>query len=167
MATGSREPLPLPAAFEKNESGMLASQYCPSVSNKGVVLLPQGHPLYDYIGTEYEDVLRDYLGEYATLRLPSDANYNAGIINQRTCPYHASGSSYQDYITQNTLLPDAQRLLGQANNLLAYVSPSHFAYNELVNAINNLSNVIYSNPGQDALVNAMSQLTMAMAAVQQ
>ena len=150
-----------------NESGMLASQYCPSVSNKGVVLLPQGHPLYDYIGTEYEDVLRDYLGEYATLRLTSDANYNAGIINQRTCPYHASGSSYQDYITQNTLLPDAQRLLGQANNLLAYVSPSHFAYNELVNAINNLSNVIYSNPGQDALVNAMSQLTMAMAAVQQ
>ncbi|MBQ4640678.1 MAG: transglycosylase domain-containing protein [Clostridia bacterium] len=150
-----------------NESGMLASSYCPSVSNKGVVLLPQGHPLYDFIGTEYQDVLSDYLGEYATLRLTSDANYNAQIIQQRTCPYHASGSSYQEYITQNTLLPDAQRLLNQANSLLSTLSPSHWAYNALVEAINNLSAVIYSNPSQDALVNAMSQLTLAMAAAQQ
>ncbi len=149
-----------------NESGMLASQYCPSVSNKGVVLLPQGHPLYDFIGTEYQDVLQDYLGEYATLRLTSDAAYNARIIEQRTCPYHASGSTYQDYITQNTLLPDAQRLLSQANSLLATLPPSHFAYNALVEAINNLSSVIYSNPSQDALVSAMSQLTLAMAAAQ-
>ncbi len=149
-----------------NESGMLACPYCPSVSNKGVVLLPQGHPLYDYIGTEYEGVLSDYLGEYATLRLTSDANYNASIIAQRTCPYHQSGSGYQDYVTQNTLLPDAQRLLSQANSILSTLSPAHYAYNALVEAINNLSSVIYQNPTQDTLVNAMSQLTLAMAAAQ-
>ena len=147
-----------------NESGMLAGSWCPSVSNKGVVLLPQGHPLYDFIGTEYADVLRDYLGEYAALRLTSDANYNDSIIRQHACPYHQSGTAYQDAITQNTLLPDARRLLEGANSLLATLPAAHPAYHTLMVAVNNLTSLLYGNPSQDALVNAMSQLTLAMAA---
>ncbi len=149
-----------------NESGMLASPYCASVSNKGVVLLPQGHPLYDFIGTDYQDVLSDYLGEYATLRLTADTNYNNAVIQQRACPYHQTGSSYEEYVTQNTLLPDAKRLLSQANSLLNTVPSTHWAYNNLVEAINHLNSVIHYDPSQDALFSAMSQLTQAMAAVQ-
>ena len=149
-----------------NESGLLASPYCPSVSDKGVVLLPQGHPLYQFIGTQYQDVLSDFLGEYATLRLTGDANYNSSIINQHVCPYHQNGSSYNDYVTQNTLLPDAQQLLARANQQLATLPMGHPGYTALFTAINNLNNVIQNNPTQEALFSAMSQLTQAMAAAQ-
>ncbi|MBR6754109.1 MAG: transglycosylase domain-containing protein [Clostridia bacterium] len=149
-----------------NESGMLASAYCPSVSDKGVVLLPVGHPLYPFIGTKYEDVLSDYLGEYATLRLTGDANYNSSIISRHVCPYHQNGSSYNDYITQNTLLPDARSLLARANEQLAGLPLGHPGYTNLFSAINNLNSVISSNPSQEELLSAMSQLTQAMANAQ-
>lgn len=48
------------------ESGLLATDYCPSysVESRGIVLIPRGHPLYDYIDT-YGDTIRKYLGEFA------------------------------------------------------------------------------------------------------
>ena len=41
------------------ESGLLATDYCPSysVETRGIVLIPKGHPLYDYIDT-YGDTIR-------------------------------------------------------------------------------------------------------------
>ena len=66
----------------------------------------------------------------------------------------------------NQLLPDAQRLLGQAQSQLAGLSPDHYAYSALASAINNLNSVIYANPTTDALAAAMGQLTQGMAAAQ-
>ncbi len=149
------------------DSGMLASAYCPSRAEKGVVILPLGHPLYDLIGTSYDGVLRDYLGEYAALRLTSDSAANSALISSMTCPYHgASSGDYQQSIVDNTLAPDAQRLLSQAQAQLNAMGPEHSGYAALLSAINNLNGMLYSNPSQQQLAAAMGALTQAMAAGQ-
>jgi penicillin-binding protein 1A len=58
------------------DSNMLAGQYCPPASliSKAIVILPQGHPLQRFVGTQYESVLTDYLGPYATLLFSGDPN---------------------------------------------------------------------------------------------
>ena len=149
-----------------NDTGLLATDYCPSVSNKGVVILPLGHPLYEYTGGEYSSVLSDYLGEYATLRLTSDGNANAAMLTSISCSLHRNAQSYENYWVQSQLLPDAQRLLIQAQNQLTALPASHWGYNDLLSAINELSAVIYNNPTSDALAAAMSRLTQAMANAQ-
>ncbi|MBE5781728.1 MAG: hypothetical protein E7329_00265 [Clostridiales bacterium] len=147
-------------------SGMLASEYCPSRANQGVVMLPIGHPLYEYTNSSYAAILSDYLGEYAALRLTTDGNANAAMLQGYTCPVHRNAGSYEQAIVQSQLLPDAQRLLSQAQNQLAAMSPSYYGYNALLNAINDLSSVIYSNPTSAELAAAMTRLTQAMAAAQ-
>ena len=66
----------------------------------------------------------------------------------------------------NTLAPDAQRLLSQAQAQLNAMSPEHSGYAALLSAINNLNGVLYSNPSQQQLAAAMGVLTQAMAAGQ-
>ena len=149
-----------------NDTGLLATDYCPSVSNKGVVILPMGHPLYEYTGGQYSSVLSDYLGEYATLRLTSDGNANAAMLGSIACGLHQNAQSYENQWVHSQLLPDAQRLLTQAQNQLTALPASHWAYQNLLSAINELSNVIYYNPTSDALAAAMGRLTQAMANAQ-
>ena len=62
------------------ETGLLASEYCPEedVESRGIVVIPKGHPLYDYIDG-YSEVVRKYLGEFATLKSSTD-------IANHTCP---------------------------------------------------------------------------------
>ncbi len=149
-------------------TGMLATAYCPSHSSKGIVLIPQGHPLYDFIGTEYAAVLADYLGEYATLRLTSDGNANGALLQSHSCSLHnAASPTYDQSMVQNQLLPDAQRLLTQAQQLLTTLSPDNPYYSTLVSAISNLSTVMNSNPSSSVLTAAMGSLTQAMASAQQ
>ena len=149
------------------DSGLLAGPYCPSTESKGVVILPMGHPLYGYIGTSYEGVLSDYLGEYATLKLTADGNANAALLNSISCTLHqADGSTFENTLMNNYLLPDAQRLLSQARNQLAGLDPGHLGYASLQSAIDHLDSVLLSNPSSDLLAAAMSTLTMAMAGAQ-
>ncbi len=149
------------------DSGLLAGPYCPSTESKGVVILPMGHPLYGYIGTSYEGVLSDYLGEYATLKLTADGNANAALLNSISCTLHqADGSTFENTLMNNYLLPDAQRLLSQARNQLAGLDPGHPGYASLQSAIDHLDSVLLSNPSSDLLAAAMSTLTMAMAGAQ-
>ena len=68
------------------ESGLLATDYCPSysVETRGIVLIPRGHPLYDYIDA-YGDTIRKYLGEFATLKSTNDiANHICQIHDAYT-----------------------------------------------------------------------------------
>lgn len=141
-----------------SESGMIAGPYCPSHASKGVIILPIGHPLYDYINTQYAGVLSDYLGDYAA---------NPSLLQSRTCTLHQpGGSTYDQTIVNNTFLPDAQRLLSQAQTLLSTLTPDNPAYQPLLNAINNLSSVMSTNPTSEALAVAMGNLTLAMANAQ-
>ena len=150
-------------------SGGLATQYCPSVQTAGIITLPQGHPLYDFIGTQYDDVLTKYLGDFAALRLTNDTNYNNVLLSSLTCTVHNAGSTgggaptVTDPLVRDQLLPDARTLLSSAQSQLAALSPDHPGYAALQAAISNLNTVINSAPDAAALSAAMGALTQAMA----
>ncbi len=136
------------------DSGMPASSYCWNVAEKGVITLPWGHPLYQFIGTKYEDVLIEYLGTTSV--------YGTG--SGSTCTWH---STYQENpVVENQLIPDALILLSQAQNQLLTMDVYSAAYSNLQSAITNLQWVIgQENPSTADVAAAMGQLTQAMAGV--
>lgn len=136
-------------------SGLLASPYCPDTVTRGVLTIPSGHPLASFIGTEYEDVLIEYLGSYAVLGASG------------TCPYHTSASSSgSNTMVENTLIPDAKILLSQAYAQLQSMDIVNDAqrYSAIQSAITNLEYVIsLPAPTTAEVASAMGQLTQAMA----
>ncbi len=149
------------------ESGKLVNQYCPNYTraNKGAIVIPKGHPLYSLIGSKYNSTLEKYLGEFATLRYTNDANANEALNQTIICDVHGPGTDNSDHIVTNTLIPDAQRLLSQAQAQIGNVDQGTDAYNNLLNAINNLQGVLnQGSPSTSSLTQAMSYLTQAMAA---
>ena len=133
------------------DSGQVASPYCPSVVQKGVVTIPKGHPLYKFIGTQYESVLEEYLGTAAA--------YSGSV-----CSYHTSASSGGNSQMNNQLIADAQTLIAQAQGMLSAMDSSGAQYQSIQSAISSLQSVISSSsPSQGDIVSAMGQLTQAMA----
>ena len=150
-----------------DQSGMLATGFCPAHSSKGVVILPIGHPLYDFTGTSYQNVLTDYLGEYASLRLTNDTNANDAMLQSRTCMMHQTPVFYTEQTLVNQqMAADAQRLLETARQLLSNLPQEHPAYAALYYAIENLNGALSSGSSNDALAAAMGALTQAMANAQ-
>ena len=141
-------------------SNMIAGPYCPpeTRATRGALVLPQGHPLARFVGTQYANVLNQYLGPYAAA--------GSGLGSAQTCTLHNHEGDYGQGLVTNTLLPDAQALLVQASAQLATLAPDSPQYEGLLGAINNLNTVIGQNPGLDALAGAMGILTQAMAAAQ-
>ena len=149
-------------------TGMLATSGCPYTQTAGVITIPPGHPLYQFIGTQYDSVLTKYLGSFASLRLTGDSNYNAAMVSTVTCTQHAPGAggtqTATDPIVRDQLLPDARTLLQSAQALLSTLPADHPAYGALQGAISNLNAMLDTNPGASELMTAMSVLTQAMAA---
>ena len=146
-------------------SGMLATAHCPGKQTAGVITIPAGHPLYRFIGTQYEHTLEEHLGSFATLQLGSDPNRNNALLSRKTCTVHTASAAggISDPVVKNQLLPDAERLLASAQVLLSTLPPSHPAYNQLYNAISALVSAMVGNPDASTLTRAMSYLTQAMA----
>ncbi len=149
------------------ESGMLATEYCPNyaIQTRGVVIIPKGHPLYDLIGTKYNDTLTKYLGAFSTLRYSGDANQNNALNLTVACNIHnantAQGSSY---VVENTLRPDAERLLVSAQERLNNMEVGSDSYNNLLGAIQNLQGALnQTDVSTSTLTSAMSYLTQMMA----
>ena len=94
------------------ESGLLATDYCPSysVETRGIVLIPRGHPLYDYIDA-YGDTIRKYLGEFATLKSTND------IANQ-ICQIHDAYTAAQQPSDLQNIVSDASNLVYTAYQLV-------------------------------------------------
>ena len=94
------------------ESGLLATDYCPSysVENRGIVLIPRGHPLYDYIDT-YGDTIRKYLGEFATLKSTND-------IANHICQIHDAYTATQQPSELEIIVSDASSLVYTAYQLV-------------------------------------------------
>ena len=94
------------------ESGLLATDYCPSysVENRGIVLIPRGHPLYDYIDT-YGDTIRKYLGEFATLKSTND-------IANHICQIHDAYTATQQPSELESIVSDASNLVYTAYQLV-------------------------------------------------
>ena len=148
------------------DSGMPAGPGCVNVKKAGILTIPAGHPLFNFIGTQYDSVLSKYLGRYATLRLSSSVYQNDAILSTLSCTLHSSGGEYTvvtDPLVRDQLLPDAQSLLASARARLAALPMEHYAYAALQNAIGNLESVASGNPSAADLTAAMAILTQAMA----
>ena len=141
------------------ESGKQATQYCPDVSqsNKGVVVIPPGHPLYQYID-KYGDVLRKYFGEFATVKSADDIVF---------CDLHDPSTNQEDSYVEHTFIPDAQRLLEQAQGVLDNLENGSETYNVLQGAMINLQNIITQpSPSAATITEGMTYLTNIMAQIQ-
>ena len=139
-----------------SDSGMIASDYCPSREVKGVVTIPYGHPLYKYIGTQYQGVLEEYLGV-------------SNVYGSQVCTIHSSGSYSGD--PGQTTLPEqriaaARQLIASAQDKLRELDPAGEQYTAIVTAATQLQNLIDSGTAsQEKLTNAMTTLTRAMAGI--
>ena len=137
------------------ESNMIATPYCPSTVVKGVIVIPEGHPLYRFVNDEkYASVITEYLGAA-----------NSGAL----CPLHQYGyepiEGSTDPIVQNTLIPDAQTLIQSAQSLMNSIDAGTDLYQNIAAAIGNLQTVISgASPNSADVAAAMGQLTQAMAA---
>ncbi|MEG1196097.1 MAG: transglycosylase domain-containing protein [Clostridia bacterium] len=132
------------------QSSMVATPYCPDVVTRGVVVIPNGHPLSAYANDgEYGPVIAEYLG-------------TAG--NFSTCPLHWEGYQEQTPSDGGVLYPDAQQLLQSAYDQLATLDPASSLYANIQSAADNLQNVLNnSSAGTADIASAMSVLTQAMA----
>ena len=94
------------------ESGLLATDYCPSysVETRGIVLIPRAHPLYDYIDA-YGDTIRKYLGEFATLKSTND-------IANHICQIHDAYTAAQQPSDLQNIVSDASNLVYTAYQLV-------------------------------------------------
>ena len=94
------------------ESGLLATDYCPSysVETRGIVLIPRGHPLYDSIDA-YGDTIRKYLGEFATLKSTND-------IANHICQIHDAYTAAQQPSDLQNIVSDASNLVYTAYQLV-------------------------------------------------
>jgi penicillin-binding protein 1A len=134
------------------QTNLIATPYCPVVVQRGVVVIPEGHPLYRFLNsTLYQPVLTEYLGIAA----------NLGV-----CTYHQNAYvSGTDPLVQNTLIPDALTLIENAQSLLYGLDAASAQYVNIANAISNLQIVINgASPSSSDVAGAMSLLTQAMAA---
>lgn len=132
------------------QTGLMANTTCP-ISVSGVVQIPVGHPLYQFLGTEYEETLRQYLGSNV-----------AGSGN--VCPVdHGAGGQGG---SSSEFVGGANQLLSQARNMLATMDASTVQYMNVLNAVNSLQAIVDAGaPDQNALIGAMGILTQAMAGI--
>lgn len=135
------------------DTNQIATPFCPNIVTRGVVVIPQGHPLYPYVNDPtYGPVLAEYLGTASSLTVCGLHQYDTG-----------SGQAV-DPVVQNTLIPDARTLIQSANGLLGGMDSTSAAYQSIAWAIDNLQAVIDSaSPTSADVAGAMAQLTQAMA----
>ncbi len=134
------------------ETGMLASPYCPNPVQRGVIVIPSGHPLHRLLGTKYEPVIEQYFGTAAA---------SSGTV----CTWHGEG--YQGIsATTAMLMEDAKELLAQARDQLAWMDPSGSQYQAVQNAAVYLEGLLAAaSPSQSDIANAMSILSRAMGGI--
>ena len=138
------------------ESGMLASPFCPYTEQRGTVVIPPNHRLYQLIGTQYQSVLEQYLG-------------TAAAYSGQTCTLHSNGDTGG---TENNpgvasqFIIDAKRMIAEAEQKLGGLDPASEQYSAVVNAAQYLQSLIDSGTATEAdITAAMTALTRAMAGI--
>ena len=143
------------------DSGLLASDYCPSssVQTRGVVLIPKGHPLYNYIGS-YGSTIRQYLGQFATLQSSED-------IASHVCQIHDAYTASQPASELESLVTEAYNLTLTAYQLVgSSPSISNDTRRQINTAISAVQTLLSISPIdytslQNATYNLRSQLQAA------
>ena len=136
------------------ETGMQASPWCPNPVQRGIISIPAGHPLYAFIGTQYQEVLEQYLGTAAA---------SSGII----CTYHNAETQNSGIsATTAALIADAKVLLSSAESMLQSMDPGSASWQAINSASATLKSVIMQEtPTQSEVAGAMAVLTQAMAGI--
>ena len=143
------------------ESGLLATDYCPAdaVDDRGIVLIPRGHPLYNSIGS-YGSTIRKYLGEFATLQSQAD-------INNHICQLHDEYTASQSTYELEMIYNDAYNLTLRAYQLVGsnpYITnDTRRQINTAISAVQTLLSIypIDYESLQNATYNLRSQLQAA------
>ncbi len=137
------------------DTGMLASPYCTNTGVRGIVTIPYGHPLYGFIGTQYEDVLTQYLG--------SSAASGTGVCTLHTAYTVQTPADPGQVQEDSAFTADARNLIVQAQNMLSSLTPDMPQYQNIQSAISYLESVLSAGGTQSEVISAMSILTQAMA----
>ena len=134
------------------DTGMPAGPWCPNPVQRGVITLPAGHPLYNFLGTKYQSVIEQYLG-------------TAAASSGQLCTWHSAenqGSGISP--TTAKMIQDASSLLESARSLMGAVDPAGAQYQTVSRAAEYLQTLIAGdNPSQSDVAAAMAMLTQAMA----
>jgi len=161
------------------ETGLLATEYCPSVKTQAAVFIPYGHPLYNYTGS-YRSTIEKYLGKFATLNITGGANERQALLNKMYCTVHTAPTYYyyDDYyddgwgaapdVPDGTQTAEAQSLISDAYALLASFGYTLNAadYKQFANTIVEAEQALYSGVSATALDYATQKLRVAMAQFQ-
>ena len=140
------------------DTGLLATEYCPNIVSESAIIIPMGHPLYDYID-EYSNVMQDYLGEFATLKLTADDAYNQALIAGCTCTMHNAAWVQEQQLYQSSdVVAQAQALLQQAYSMLTN-------YGSMISEADYVS-VSYCIRQLEAALSSYSGIEQAMANLQ-
>ena len=149
------------------ETGLLASQYCPSRTTRGAVFIPYGHPLYDYTRS-YSSTIEKYLGKFATLKISGGANEREALLSGMQCKIHTAPSynyypqygGSNDTPAQGALVEQARSAVSQAYMLLQSYgySLSTDDYRAFSSAIIECEALLYSSPSEAQLQYALQTL---------
>ena len=136
------------------ESGMLASPYCPQTVTRGVVVLPVGHPLYSYLGTQYQSEIEKYLGTTAA-------------TSGQVCSWHTSENQGGGMsATTAMLVADAAELVTQAREQMYRLDPGSGQAQAISAAVQTLESLISQpSPSPSEVAAAMATLTQAMGGI--
>lgn len=128
-------------------SKMLATEYCPNTVSGGVVVIPAGHPLSNYVSDpEYGKVIGTYLGT-SSYTLP--------------CSVHNSTSGGTS--DTDARISDARALLQSAYDVMAYMDSSNPNFLNIQAAAASLESIIQQpDPSLIDILTAMAALTQAM-----
>ena len=135
------------------DSGMLASPYCPNPVQKGVVTIPTRHPLYNLLGTKYQQVIEEYLG--------------MAVASNTVCSWHNEENQGQVLTPgASQQFGDARQLLESAETMLSGMNPGEAQYQAIRNAADYLRLLIGGdNPDQSTVMAAMTTLLQAMGGI--
>ncbi len=143
------------------ESGMLAGDYCPAelIEDRAIVLIPKGHPLYPYLGS-YANVIRQYLGAFATLTSGDESALDRTVCDVHTAEWYEYETQQQQNQGEDiesearSLVVDAYNRASTSAHLL-----SEDARIQLNGAIYQVESILYSgNIDAAALSTAVQNL---------
>ena len=152
------------------ETGLLATQYCPSHKTTSAVFIPYGHPLYDYTKT-YASTISKYLGRFATLNISGGANERDALLNGMYCTVHSAPRqsvynlpNIEGQPADSGQIANANALLQNAYEILKSNGYRHSTDEQrvLANAIGAVQQLISSNASGASLDYAMQNLNQVM-----
>jgi hypothetical protein len=156
------------------ETGLIATEYCPSTKTASAVFIPYGHPLHG-LTRSYRGTIEKYLGKFATLQITGGVNEMDAVLNNMRCTVHTAPAYQQPYdwttpqaggsVPDANLVREAQALVSEGYAKLAAVgyALSTEDFRTFAEAITVTEQYLYSGGGASPLMYAMENLRVIIA----